>query len=574
MENRRGSLIPKTKKPGEDDKYRPICLLNEIAKVFERIIAFRINKFMADNEHAQLAKHQYGFRHGHSTIDALLVVKKAAESAINNKQFAIALALDIKNAFNTLPWDQIVAELKRKNYPKYLVNIIASYLSNRKICYIGCDTNLHMRNMTSGVPQGSILGLLWNVTYNRVLESAKKKLLDDCQIICYADDTIILTKDTYLRNALNKANICAVRVIKIIEDLGLKVSPEKTEAMLFSRNKTDFGPLVISLRNRDIPVTRCLKYLGVMLDSALNFKDHFRYMEEKASRVIRALWKLMPNLKGPGENKRKLYLHVVHSVLLYGAPVWSERFAASRLAQAPIRRLQKSIALRVIRGYKTIAYEAAILLARIPPLYLMAAKYRRSYEKYKELINSEEDVTAARKREIRTSSEILLRRQWKAHLRNPDLPGLRVRSYILPIFEDWLDREHGSLTFYLTQLITGHGSFGAFLARIGKISTPICQYCYEEDDTAQHVISVCPNWENERESLRGIFGEDLSLEAIMNAIVRDVNKWETACSFARIVLQAKEHDDYIREKAARDAEYFGVSESSTDSWRMDSNSDS
>lgn len=547
------------KKPGEEIKYRPICLLNEVAKVFKRIITFRINKYMVENQHAHLSDHQYGFRAGRSTINALLAVKKILDTASTEKQYVIALALDIKNAFNSLPWNTIILELKRKRFPKYITDIIASYLNKRKICYIGCDNNMHMRNMTAGVPQGSVLGpLLWNIAYNRVLETAEKKLPEDCHLICYADDTILLTKGITPKNVISKANFCAARIIRDIESLGLKVAPEKTEAILFCRKPNEIGPLVVSIGDRDIPVNDSLKYLGIILDGSCSFKNHFRYIEEKASGIIRALWKIMPNLRGPDETKRKLYSHVIHSVLLYGAPVWGERLAAFKSLQAPIRRLQKSIAIRVVRGYKTLAYNAVTLLARIPPFYLMASKYRRIYKRCRSLADRGE-LTIARKKEIRDSSEILLRRQWRAHLTNPNLPGARVRSYILPVFDKCLDRSHGCLSHHLTQLITGHGSFGVFLARIGKYPSALCLYCREEDETSQHVLSMCPRWESERETLREFLGEDLRLEVVIETIINDVRKWKAICSFAKTVLEIKEHDDWIRQKSAREADYYGIS---------------
>lgn len=214
----------------------------------------------------------------------------------------------------------------------------------------------------------------------------------------------------------------------------------------------------------------------------------------------------------------------------------------------------------MVRGYKTLAYDAVTLMARIPPLYLLASKQRRIYTRCKGLALLGE-LTAEKKKEIRDSAKLLLRRQWYAHLSNPNLPGARVRTYILPIFNEWLDRKHGSLTHHLTQLITGHGSFGVFLARIGKIRSATCPYCREEEDSSQHTLQVCVRWEEERETLRKSLGWNLELGAVIRAITYDSGKWEAACTFANTVLQIKESDEWDRQKARRDADYFGVSAS-------------
>lgn len=76
---------------------------------------------------------QYGFRAGKSTVDATLQVVKTAESTIAGKKFCLAVSLDIENAFNLMLWQRIIDSLQKTNTPKYLVKIIDSYLSDRKI---------------------------------------------------------------------------------------------------------------------------------------------------------------------------------------------------------------------------------------------------------------------------------------------------------------------------------------------------------------------------------------------------------------------------------------------------------
>ncbi|XP_020294834.1 uncharacterized protein LOC109860267 [Pseudomyrmex gracilis] len=65
----------------------------------------------------------------------------------------------------------------------------------------------------------------------------------------------------------------------------------------------------------------CMRYLGLWVDDQWRFCEHFRRTAEKATRMANALAGLMPNLRGPSTRVR-LYIMVVHSVLLYGAPVW------------------------------------------------------------------------------------------------------------------------------------------------------------------------------------------------------------------------------------------------------------
>jgi len=63
-----------------------------------------------------------------------------------------------------------------------------------------------------------------------------------------------------------------------------------------------------------------MKYLEVILDSRLKFKHHFSYIDGKVGKVIRALCRLLPNLRGSHERKRKLYAGVI-TVVIYAAPL-------------------------------------------------------------------------------------------------------------------------------------------------------------------------------------------------------------------------------------------------------------
>ena len=66
-----------------------------------------------------------------------------------------------------------------------------------------------------------------------------------------------------------------------------------------------------------------IKYLGVQLDRRLSFGEHLQIATAKAIQCGANLTRLMPNISGPREAKRRLVASVVHSKLLYAAPVWA-----------------------------------------------------------------------------------------------------------------------------------------------------------------------------------------------------------------------------------------------------------
>lgn len=131
---------------------------------------------------------------------------------------------------------------------------------------------------------------------------------------------MIIAASTRLFDAIIKANEQIARVTRHIKNLGLMVAEAKTEAVLFCKKKPTVMPLV-RVGGVNIQAADSMKYLGVMVDGSWSFRSHLKYVENKATKVVRSLSRIMPNLKGPGERKRRLFATIVTSVVMYAAPV-------------------------------------------------------------------------------------------------------------------------------------------------------------------------------------------------------------------------------------------------------------
>lgn len=144
---------------------------------------------------------------------------------------AIAVSLDIANAFNTLLWDAVGDALLHYGVPRYLVEVTRQYFRDRSLEFVTQDGLQSRREIRCGVPQGSVLGLvLWNLAYNRILYLP---LSGGCHVVCYADDTLVVAAGDSWGDTAAKAEIAVAVVVQGITGMGLRVAANETEALYF-----------------------------------------------------------------------------------------------------------------------------------------------------------------------------------------------------------------------------------------------------------------------------------------------------------------------------------------------------
>ena len=536
-------LLRKAGRPADSPSaYRPIVLLDEAGKLFERIIAARLVGHLC-REGPDLDDSQFGFRHGRSTVAAISRVRVLAEEAVSRGGVMLAVSLDISNAFNTLPWSCIREALRYHRVPSYLRHIVGAYLSERCVTYVGRD-GVYQHQMSCGVPQGSVLGpLLWNIGYDWVLRG---ELSPGVDLTCYADDTLVTARGSSHREAALLATAAVSQVVGRIRRLGLEVALSKSEAMVFHgpRRAPPPGSHIV-VGGARIAVECTMKYLGLVLDSRWDFGPHFRWLAPKLLSAAGALSTLLPNLGGPSTACRRLYVGVVRSMALYGAPIWAADLTAGSIAV--LRKPQRAMAVRAIRGYRTISYEAACVLAGSPP-WDLEAKVLASLYRWREEARARGHRPMQREFELRRSQlrEVLVA-EWRDRLSRPTA-GLITIEAIRPVLADWLGRKHGSLTFRATQVLSGHGCFGKYLCRINREPDARCHHCVDcREDTARHTLSECTAWEEPRRVLISEVGSDLSLPAVVASMVGGGGSWDAVVSFCETVISRKEAAERERE---------------------------
>jgi len=249
---------------------------------------------------------------------------------------------------------------------------------------------------------------------------------------------MVLVEGSSMPEVINRANICVAIVGGEIKRLGLGISPHKTEIVAFGAPPG--APGVVRVDGVLIPIGSAVRYLGLDLDAEWTFRGHFDRLLSRADRMVAASTRIMPNLGGPGGRRRQVYAGVVHSVIMYGAPVWAEVVARNRRLKQRIWAIQRRVTLCVISAYRTVSWDAAAILAGLVPSNILAECYRRTFYKLRRVKEVNPELTARARKEIRKRERKWALDEWLAALRDrsEEPSGRRVREALIPIFEEWI----------------------------------------------------------------------------------------------------------------------------------------
>lgn len=555
------ALIAKPGKPvGVPSSYRPLCLLDDVGKIFESLLVVRIDAHMAATG-VGLSERQFGFRSGRSTDDALRLLQERLVAAVDKGRFAVAVSLDIRNAFNTIGWRTVREALIRMDFPPYLRRILGSYLSARSLHL--CDDSTGdpvTTGVTRGVPQGSVLGpLLWNVAYDTVFRLPMPR---GTIVSGYADDTLVVVEGDTVESVQNRANAALASVAGHIRQLGLRLAVDKTEAVVF---KNQYRPVDLRLRieGQIVRPGASLKYLGVVLENKGTwFGAHFRAAADKARRVMTALSRLMPNVGGPREGRRRLLSSVVHSVLLYGAPTWAPTLPYDPRGVEVLASVQRRAAVASVCAYRTVSYDAVTVVSRTVPIDLMAHERYSAFEARRasrrtvtigDQVDEDATASAAPPQSLRDLTVAEWVRRYRRTEPIADSGREWTRTLIPPgLLSQWVNRPHGEMTFRLTQLMTGHGCFNRFLHRIGRAPSVGCSHCGptdelgDEEDDAHHTLQRCEAFECDRERLVLAIGP-FDPGDLVRLMLESPENWRAVARFAEDVMTAKEQAEFARQ---------------------------
>lgn len=111
----------------------------------------------------------------------------------------------------------------------------------------------------------------------------------------------------------------------------------------------------------------------------MGFRKHVQAAANKASGAASAIARIVPNVRGASQRRRKLLTNLVNSRLLYAAPVWASTFMFQTNIKKKLR-LQKTVALRVVMGFRTVSTQTALVVAGLIPAHIMVLERTRRYK--------------------------------------------------------------------------------------------------------------------------------------------------------------------------------------------------
>ena len=331
--------------PDDISNYRPISILPTLSKIFERAATDQLVRYLEYNNLLTTCQHAY--RRFHSTQTCLVEVVNHIYKLTDSGKFAAVVSLDLSKAFDSISHTLLLEKLSTLGLSETTLNWVKSYLTNRKQRTKFKEYISKEEVISSGVPQGSIIGPLLFISFtNDLPEEFKEK----CKLIAYAEDSQLIIE----AKSLHQLETRIAEIIKIAQTWyshnSMKNNITKTEVLVINTKKAPVNNMKIQVIDTGKPKTlkpkQHIKILGVYLDDKLNWKKQISNVKSKAMNAIRNIHRINHLL--PIKQRVQLYNSLISPQFDYADVVWGGCGAVNN------QRLQvaQNFAIKSITGNK------------------------------------------------------------------------------------------------------------------------------------------------------------------------------------------------------------------------------
>ena len=310
------NVVPVHKKGSKADveNYRPISLISIVMKTYERVIR---DELLSRCGHL-IDSRQHGFVFEKSCNTQLVTFCDSLALSLNDNIRTNVVYFDFQKAFDSVNHDIILQKLKYQyNIDGKLLQFFVNYLSGRyQKVVIGNETSTS-KAVTSGVPQGSIVGPTLFVLF---INDITANLSPGTNISLYADDTKIWrrikTQDDhwFLQSDINRLENWATTN-------KMKFHPDKTNILSVSNSNITENMFIYTIDSIPIEYTPCQKDLGIKITTKLLWTEHANFIYSRANQKL-GLLKRTCNFVSNFRKRRNLYLTQVRSQFEHCPNIW------------------------------------------------------------------------------------------------------------------------------------------------------------------------------------------------------------------------------------------------------------
>ena len=275
------TLVYKKKLKNSKDNYRPVSILSNISKIYERCIYDQIQLFFD----SLLSKYQCEFRRGYNAQHCLITLIEKWKKSVDNGGAFGALLTDLSKAFDCLPHELLIAKLDAYDFDKSFLKLIHSYLLNRKQRVKINGRYSSWSEILFGVPQGSILGpMLFNIFIRDMF-----CFLEDVDIGNYADNSTRYCAGRSAEFVVNNLEQSSTILFKWLNNNYMKVNTGKSHLLLTGNSRA-----TATIDNSYIESEDEQVLLGITIDSDFTFENHINSICKKASQKLNTLARIAP----------------------------------------------------------------------------------------------------------------------------------------------------------------------------------------------------------------------------------------------------------------------------------------